>query len=151
MIRLINNIEDDFAMLPNSINSNPGNVLGIIDLGNGLTRHQYIGNDESNMVDCSNNNPSSNDSPSLNNPTIEILTTKSAAIRWEAKENVIDYEVQVRVSNTTKWLATLHTKVPKVFLYVPEIQVYEYQITTKLADGTSELGDILEVNLIGNN
>ena len=140
VVRLIDNENDAFAILPNSIGSNPGNELRVLDLNNNLLAHNYIRNGATDLADCSNNNP-----------TIDILTTKSAAIRWETKNNVIGYEVQVRLSNTTEWLTTLCTEQPKIFLSVPEVQVYEYQIKTKLADGTSELSDILAIDLIGNN
>ena len=55
LIRLIDNTQDVFAILPNSENSNPGNELGIIDLSNGLARFRYARNYEPFAGDCRDN------------------------------------------------------------------------------------------------
>src|SRR5690606_29102548 len=41
---LINNDTDPFAMLPNSVGSNPGNEISIIDFGNGFEVYEYTKN-----------------------------------------------------------------------------------------------------------
>jgi hypothetical protein len=55
LIRLIENNVDAFAQIPNSENSNPGNELGIIDLGNSLARFFYSKNYEPFAADCRDN------------------------------------------------------------------------------------------------
>ncbi len=52
---LIDNGTDPFAQIPNSENSNPGNDLGIIDIGNNLLRFRYIGNYAPFAGDCQDN------------------------------------------------------------------------------------------------
>ena len=142
-IRLIDNEKDTFAIIPNSNGSNPGNELGIIDLGNNLNRYRYTGIEAAYIADCSIN------TVFPFNPSIAILTTRSVAIEWASRENVMEYEVRVRVSNTDEWLTTTKTRKAKIFLYVPTVQVYEYQIMAKSMDGTTEWSDVYEVNLIG--
>lgn len=55
LIRLIDNNEDTFAQIPNSENSNPGNEIGIIDIGNGILRFRYTQNYEPFAADCGDN------------------------------------------------------------------------------------------------
>jgi len=142
-IRLIDNEKDTFAMLPNSINSNPSNEIGIIDLGNNLDRYRYTGNEAPYIANCANN------STPLFEATIEILSARSVAIQWASNEKAMGYEIRTRLSNTDEWLTSTKTREAKAFLYVPTVQIYEYQIMTKLMDGTTEQSDIFEVNLIG--
>lgn len=52
-VRLIDNQNDAFAIVPNSVSSNASNELGIIDLDIGLNRINYIGNYEPTHADCS--------------------------------------------------------------------------------------------------
>ena len=52
---LIDNNTDPFAQIPNSENSNPGNDLGIIDLGNNLIRFRYTRNYDPFAADCEDN------------------------------------------------------------------------------------------------
>ncbi len=55
LLRLIDNRTDVFAQIPNSESSNPGNELGVIDLGNSLARFRYSQNYEPFAADCEDN------------------------------------------------------------------------------------------------
>lgn len=55
---LIENNVDPFDHLPNSVSSNPGNELTILDFGvQPLGLYTYVGNYSGNSVDCTNNPP----------------------------------------------------------------------------------------------
>lgn len=51
-ITLINNDTDPFALLPNSAGTNPGNDLGVFDIGNGLANYFYSKNYGGIAADC---------------------------------------------------------------------------------------------------
>ena len=53
IVRLIDGTKDIFAQTPNSENSNPANVLGVIDLDQGLKRAIYTGNYGAATINCS--------------------------------------------------------------------------------------------------
>jgi hypothetical protein len=116
---LIDNENDPFAQLPNSIGTNPGNDLSVIDIGaTPTTFYSYAGNYTPDAFDCGGNTSSGNpeDSPfyvgavkngeRLNrklfalvpNPAIdwlqvdfgkEVLDTQGVVRLWDARGNAL--------------------------------------------------------------